>query len=83
MVYHLTIDRPSDLNSSVFQARSRFRRSPGLIVADMFCLWQEIQHDAGIDLLLSQLASLQELFPGGVEVPVQAGEERHSFICQN
>ena len=62
MVYHLTIDRPSDLNSSVFQARSRFRRSPGLIVADMFCLWQEIQHDSRIDLLLSQLTSPQELF---------------------
>jgi hypothetical protein len=41
----------------------------------VLCLGQEVEEDAGIELLLSQLPPLEESLPGGIEGAVEGGKE--------
>lgn len=72
---HLAVGRAGDLNAAVDQAGSRAGALPGVIVADVLGLGQEVGQVAAVDLGLLVDTALQESLAGRVEGAVQDGEE--------
>jgi|SRR5271170_7950152 len=82
-MYHLSVNRAGDFDSSVFQSRSGFGSPPSVVIADMLGLREEVEQDSSIKLLLSQLSSFQKLFPCGVEGPMQRCKELDCLVCED
>ena len=49
----------------------------------MLGLWEEVEQDSSIDLVLSQLSSFQKMFSCGVEGPMQRCKELDSLVCED
>lgn len=46
-------------------------------------LWEEVEQDSSIKLLLSQLSSFQKLFPCCIEGPMQGCKELDCLVCED
>ena len=81
--HHLAVGRPRDLDAAVHQARRRLRAPPGVVVADVPGLRQEVGEHAAVELGLAEGAALQELAAAAVEGAVQQGEEGEGVAVED
>lgn len=72
---HFSIRWSGDFDPAVDKTGSRGGPFPGIVVADVLGLGEEIGQSAIVELLLTDRSSLEESFAGGVEGAVEEGEE--------
>ena len=77
---HLSIGRASDLDPSVLEARGRGCADPRTFCTDVGGLRRELEFAPVIKLLLNGLSGLEEGLTGGVEGPVEDGQELDCII---
>jgi hypothetical protein len=81
--HHLAIGWSSNFDSSVNETRRRRCTSPGIVISDVLCFWEEVRKDASVELLLSDHSPLEQSFSGVIEGSVEEGEESSSFGCED
>lgn len=72
---HLPIGRTCDFNPPVLEPRGRGGTDPRAFGADVGSLRWEIEFSTVIELLLNRLPGIEEGLAGGLEGPVQGGQE--------
>lgn len=80
---HLTVRRTGDLDAAIDQARGRGRAPPGVVLADMFGLGQEVEQVATVNLGLALDAALQQGLAGAIEGAVQQGQEGDGLLGED
>ena len=80
---HLSVGWPSDLNPPVLETRGGWGTDPGLFSADICGLGWEIEFTTVVELLLHRLPGFEERLTGGIESPVEGGEELESIVSED
>ena len=80
---HLAVGRAGDLGAAVDQAGGVRRDPPGVVLADVLGLGEEVEAAAAGDLLVARGAGSDQLAAARVEGPVQAGEEVERLVGQH
>jgi hypothetical protein len=80
---HLAVSRSGDLDSPVDQTGSWRRSSPGVILANVLCFWEEVEQVALVELGLSGHSPLQQVLTALVKCAVQESEEDGGILAEN
>jgi hypothetical protein len=80
---HLAVSGSGDLDSPVDQTGSWRGSSPGVIVANVLCFWEEVEQVALVEFGLADHSPLQQVLAALVECAMQEGEEDGGILAEN
>ena len=81
--HHLAVRGAGDLDAAIYQARGGLGPPPGIVLADVLGLGQEIGQLAAVKLGLAQDAALEQVFAGGIEGAMQEGKEGNGIAGED
>lgn len=80
---HLPVGRTSNLQSSIHETRCWWSSSPCIVLANVLCLWEEVELNALVKLRLADLATLKESLAASVECAVKDSKEDGSLLGED